>query len=137
MSSIIKFKAISGAFDEGPLSYLLEIDDYKFLLDCGWNENCSSDVLELYKQWVQTRKINSYPINHLYQSLVLKRHIKSVDAILISYPDISHIGALPYLINKLSLNCQIFATVPVYKMGQMYLYDLCLVGYLKHCLSLI
>lgn len=51
MSSIIKFKAISGAFDEGPLCYLLEIDEYKFLLDCGWNEACSLDILEQYKQF--------------------------------------------------------------------------------------
>jgi cleavage and polyadenylation specificity factor subunit 2 len=50
MSSIIKFKAISGAFDEGPLCYLLQIDEYKFLLDCGWNESCSLDVLEQYKK---------------------------------------------------------------------------------------
>ena len=49
MSSIIKFKAISGAYDDGPLCYMLQIDEYKILLDCGWNEKCSFDVLENYK----------------------------------------------------------------------------------------
>ena len=53
--------------------------------------------------------------------------IKSVDAILISYPDIAHLGALPYLVSKLNLNCEIYSTVPVFKMGQMFLYDLYLV----------
>ncbi len=58
---------------------------------------------------------------------MFKRQIKSVDAILLSYPDITHIGALPYLVSKLNLNCEVYSTVPVYKMGQMFLYDLYLV----------
>lgn len=33
-------------------------------------------------------------------------------------------GALPYLVGKLGLNCPIYATIPVYKMGQMFMYDL-------------
>ena len=59
--------------------------------------------------------------------LLFLRHIKSVDAVLISYPDLTHLGALPYLVGKCNLNCQIYATVPVFKMGQMFLYDLYLV----------
>ncbi|CAF1052808.1 unnamed protein product [Brachionus calyciflorus] len=100
MSSIIKFKALSGAYEDGPLCYMLQIDEYKFLLDCGWNEKCSVEILEKYKQ-----------------------NIKSVDAILLSYPDLNHLGALPYLISKMNLKCQIYCTVPVFKMGQMFLYD--------------
>ena len=50
--------------------------------------------------------------------------MKSVDAVLISYPDLSHLGALPYLVGKCGLNCKIYATVPVYKMGQMFMYDM-------------
>lgn len=52
------------------------------------------------------------------------RHIHLIDAVLISYPDVSHLGALPYLVGKLGLNCPIYATIPVYKMGQMFMYDL-------------
>lgn len=47
-----------------------------------------------------------------------------IDAVLISYPDVLHLGALPYLVGKLGLNCPIYATIPVYKMGQMFMYDL-------------
>ena len=50
--------------------------------------------------------------------------MSQIDAVLLTFPDIQHIGALPYLAGKLSLNCPIYATVPVYKMGQMFLYDL-------------
>lgn len=35
-----------------------------------------------------------------------------------------HLGALPYIVGKLGLNCPIYATIPVYKMGQMFMYDL-------------
>lgn len=48
----------------------------------------------------------------------------TIDAILLSYPDPAHLGALPYLVGKLGLNCPIYATIPVYKMGQMFMYDL-------------
>jgi cleavage and polyadenylation specificity factor subunit 2 len=43
--------------------------------------------------------------------------------VLISYPDIPHLGALPYVVGKMGLNARIFATIPVFKMGQMFMYD--------------
>ena len=99
--------------------------------------------------------------------------VPSIDALLLSYPDCPHLGALPYAVGqsakhypfnehmmtylpspnvlrttiilrpfcsfhqtksidltltrlaagKLGLSCPIYATVPVYKMGQMFLYD--------------
>lgn len=52
------------------------------------------------------------------------RHAHQIDAILLTYPDHIHLGALPYLIGKGILNCPIYATIPVYKMGQMFMYDL-------------
>ncbi|CAF1091481.1 unnamed protein product, partial [Didymodactylos carnosus] len=101
MASILKLQVISGAYNEGPLAYLLQTDDYRFLLDCGWDENFSQEIIDEYK-----------------------RHIKSIDAVLITYPDLYHLGALPYLVGHCGLKCPIYATVPVYKMGQMFMYDL-------------
>ena len=49
--------------------------------------------------------------------------VGKIDAVLLSYPDCPHLGALPYAVGKLGLSCPIYATVPVYKMGQMFLYD--------------
>lgn len=56
--------------------------------------------------------------------VLFSRYVHTVDAVLISYPDPNHLGALPYLVGKLGLNCPIYATIPVFKMGQMFMYDL-------------
>ena len=50
--------------------------------------------------------------------------MNDIDLVLLSYPDVLHLGALPYLVGKCSLKCDVYATVPVYKMGQMFMYDL-------------
>ena len=43
---------------------------------------------------------------------------------LITYPDLYHLGALPYLVGHCGLKCPVYATIPVFKMGQMFMYDL-------------
>lgn len=101
MTSIIKLQPLAGAQAEGPLCYLLQIDDFSMLLDCGWDENFSDATIA-----------------------ELKKHAKQVDVVLLSYPDLYHLGALAYLVGKCGLSCPIYATMPVYKMGQMFMYDL-------------
>ncbi|XP_011305603.1 probable cleavage and polyadenylation specificity factor subunit 2 [Fopius arisanus] len=101
MTSIIKLHAISGAMDESPPCYILQVDELRILLDCGWDESFSQDFIR-----------------------ELKRHVHQIDAVLLSYPDPLHLGALPYLVGKCGLNCPIYATIPVYKMGQMFMYDM-------------
>ncbi len=56
--------------------------------------------------------------------IIFFRHLPQIDAVLLSYPDPQHLGALPYLVGKCGLACRIYATIPVYKMGQMFMYDL-------------
>ncbi|XP_043473723.1 probable cleavage and polyadenylation specificity factor subunit 2 [Leptopilina heterotoma] len=101
MTSIIKLHAISGALDESPPCYILQVDELRILLDCGWDEKFDQDFIK-----------------------ELKRHVNQIDAVLLSYPDPLHLGALPYLVGKCGLNCPIYATIPVYKMGQMFMYDM-------------
>ncbi|XP_029164296.1 probable cleavage and polyadenylation specificity factor subunit 2 [Nylanderia fulva] len=101
MTSIIKLHAVSGAMDESPPCYILQVDELRILLDCGWDENFDQDFIR-----------------------ELKRHVNQIDAVLLSYPDPLHLGALPYLVGKCGLNCPIYATIPVYKMGQMFMYDM-------------
>lgn len=101
MTSIIKVHVISGAMDESPPCYMLQVDDFRILLDCGWDEKFDQEFMR-----------------------ELKRHVHQIDAVLLSYPDPLHLGALPYLVGKCGLNCPIYATIPVYKMGQMFMYDL-------------
>ncbi|KAJ1105298.1 hypothetical protein NDU88_002706 [Pleurodeles waltl] len=101
MTSIIKLTALSGVQDMSAVCYLLQVDEFRFLLDCGWDEEFSMDVIDS-----------------------LRKHAHQVDAVLLSHPDPVHLGALPYAVGKLGLNCAIYATIPVYKMGQMFMYDL-------------
>ena len=102
MASIIRLCPVSGgAGEETPHCYLLEVDQFTFLLDCGWDPKFSRSITD-----------------------ELKKHVHKIDAVLLSHPDNLHLGALPYAVGKLGLSCPIFATVPVYKMGQMFLYDL-------------
>ncbi|XP_018799414.1 PREDICTED: probable cleavage and polyadenylation specificity factor subunit 2 [Bactrocera latifrons] len=105
MTSIIKLHTISGAMDETPPCYILQIDEVRILLDCGWDEKFDPNLIK-----------------------ELKRHVHTIDAVLLSHPDVYHLGALPYLVGKLGMNCPIYATIPVYKMGQMFMYDL----YMSH-----
>lgn len=100
MTSIIRMTPLSGGGDESPHCYLLEVDGFNFLLDCGWDEKFDMEFIAK-----------------------LKKVVPSIDALLLSYPDCPHLGALPYAVGKLGLSCPIYATVPVYKMGQMFLYD--------------
>jgi len=46
MTSIIKFTVLSGAKNESPPCYLLQVDNFKFLLDCGWDESFSMKIIE-------------------------------------------------------------------------------------------
>ncbi|KAK5575431.1 hypothetical protein RB653_006564 [Dictyostelium firmibasis] len=101
MASIIKFTALSGAKDESPPCYLLEIDDYCILLDCGLSYNLDFSLLE-----------------------PLEKVAKRIDAVLLSHSDTTHIGGLPYVMGKYGLTGTIYGTTPVLKMGTMFLYDL-------------
>jgi len=101
MTSIIRLTPLSGGGDESPHCHLLQVDDFTFLLDIGWDEKFSPAFIEK-----------------------LRRVVPKLDAVLISYPDIPHLGALPVAVGKLGLSCPVYATVPVHKMGQMFLYDI-------------
>ena len=46
MSSVIQFTPLYGANDHDPLCYLLELDDCKILLDCGWDDRFNEKDVE-------------------------------------------------------------------------------------------
>lgn len=46
MTSIIKLTTLSGVQEESALCYLLQVDEFRFLLDCGWDENFSMDIID-------------------------------------------------------------------------------------------
>lgn len=47
---MITFTAISGAQSEDALCYVVQIDDVKILLDCGWSDKFDVAELEGLKQ---------------------------------------------------------------------------------------
>lgn len=100
MTSIVKFEGVWGVGDETPHCYLLTVDDFTFLLDCGWDEKFDKSYIDR-----------------------LAKILPKVDCVLISYPDPLHMGALPFLVGKGQLSCPVYATIPVFKMGQMFMYD--------------
>lgn len=46
MTAIIRFEPIYGIEEEEPLCYLLEVDEFTFLLDCGWNTLWNTELVE-------------------------------------------------------------------------------------------
>ena len=76
------------------------MDGRKILLDCGWDDRMDVQALE-----------------------PLRRIAPLVDAVLISHPDTAHLGALPYAFGTLGMACKVYATLPVHKMGMMFMYD--------------
>ena len=78
MTSIIRLNPLSGGGDESPHCYLLEVDGFNFLLDIGWDPKFSDTFIKS-----------------------LERVVSKIDAVLITYPDIAHLGALPVAVGKL------------------------------------
>ena len=75
MTSIIKLEVISGGVgdEDSGVCYLLQVDECKLLLDCGWDDTLSLSLI---------RRLN--------------KHLKTIDAVLITHPDISHLGETFY-----------------------------------------
>uniref|UniRef100_A0A0K0ER67 Cleavage and polyadenylation specificity factor subunit 2 n=1 Tax=Strongyloides stercoralis TaxID=6248 RepID=A0A0K0ER67_STRER len=80
MSSSVKFTTLNDDPYGSYQAYILEVPPYTFLLDCGWDS-----------------KFNMTYFNSI------AAYADKISAILLSYPSISHIGALPYLYSKFKL----------------------------------
>ncbi len=50
MTSIIKFQPLSGVWGETPPCYILQIDEFRFLLDCGWDDRLGLAYLDELKK---------------------------------------------------------------------------------------
>ena len=46
MTAIVRFTPLSGAKTDDPCAYLLQIDDCRILLDCGWNSQFDVELLD-------------------------------------------------------------------------------------------
>lgn len=100
MGTKVQLRPLSGTHSEAPLCYLLVVDKFNILLDCGWTD--------------------AFDVNDLQE---LAKAAPSVDAVLLSHPDTLHLGALPYAVGKLGLTAPAYCTMPVHRLGLMYMYD--------------
>ncbi|RKP12642.1 beta-lactamase-like protein [Piptocephalis cylindrospora] len=100
MTSIVNFTALTGSLSDKPLCYLLRVDDALFLLDCGWDDRFLPEDLEL-----------------------LAAYARQVNVLLLSHPDLTHLGAYPYAQASLGLDAAVYATLPTQNMGRMCLQD--------------
>merc|ERR1712157_54940 len=114
MASIVKFTPITGVQEaHGAHCYILQLDDFKFLLDCGWDTTSKSN---------QQSIINK-----------LTKYAPDIDCVLLSHPDIRNLGSLPLLYKILQdkykkdgLNKpfpHIYGSKPLKHLGQMTMYD--------------
>ncbi|KAI9168228.1 hypothetical protein H9P43_007600 [Blastocladiella emersonii ATCC 22665] len=100
MTSYIRFIPLSGARSERGVCGLLELDDAKILLDCGWTGDLDpADLSELEK------------------------HASDIDCVLLSHGSLRHCGGLAYAAAKLGLTCPVYATFPVQTMARHTVHD--------------
>ncbi|TFJ86318.1 hypothetical protein NSK_002526 [Nannochloropsis salina CCMP1776] len=104
----LTFRVLYGALEHEPLCYLLKVGEATLLLDCGWDVQLDEGLLE-----------------------PLLPVLPQVQLVLLSFPDLSHMGALPWVAKHLRPGVPIYTTQPVFKMAQMVLYDL----YLNKCMD--
>ncbi|KFM22875.1 Cleavage and polyadenylation specificity factor subunit 2 [Auxenochlorella protothecoides] len=92
------------ACGETPLAHILRLGDVTLLLDAGWTtEYLEEDLAEL------------------------RSALPSIDAVLVSHADVAHLGALPALLGQGDRTLPVYITGAAHKMGQMELYEECLV----------
>ncbi|RRT76589.1 hypothetical protein B296_00029847 [Ensete ventricosum] len=100
MGTSVQVTPLCGVYSENPLCYLLSIDGFNFLMDCGWNDHFDPNLLQ-----------------------PLSRVSTKVDAVLVSHSDVLHLGALPYAMKHLGLTAPVYSTEPVYRLGLLTMYD--------------
>ncbi len=105
-----------------------------------WHVACQLHSRSLHPAWVHVSSGSAAPALCLLYALRCEhfcsyrccgagfwplpcRRLPEVDAVLLSHPDTSHVGALPYLVGKAGLRVPVYGTLPVVKMGTMTMYD--------------
>lgn len=100
MGTSVQVTPLCGVYNENPLSYLVSIDGFNFLIDCGWNDLFDPSLLQ-----------------------PLSRVASTVDAVLLSHSDTLHLGALPYAMKQFGLSAPFYSTEPVHRLGLLTMYD--------------
>lgn len=107
-SDFIRMTPFLGGSTNGGVCSLLDIGGFNILLDCGRTINNEIDLVS---------RIDS----ELYDTE------RSIDIVILSHADMQHLGSLPNLLGKNGdRTTRVVCTLPVFKFGQLMLYDYCL-----------
>ncbi|KAJ8698469.1 hypothetical protein PTI98_005175 [Pleurotus ostreatus] len=107
---MITFTPLAGAARSSslsPLSYLLQIDDVRVLLDCGspdWCPELGENDGEFYWETYCT---------------ALRDVAPTVDLVLLSHGDLAHSGLYPYAYSRWNLKAPTYTTLPVQAMARI------------------
>lgn len=99
------------------LSYLLEIDQCRILLDCGAPEDLT------FVDDTQLKQEGS----HVWRGTlpdILERIGPTIDAVLLTHAEMSHLGLYAYAYVNYGLQCPVYATLPVQTMGRLQMLEI-------------
>ncbi|KAJ7228484.1 beta-lactamase-like protein [Mycena pura] len=110
---MITFTSLSGAAHSSrttPLSYLLQVDDVRILLDCGspdWSpEDQALNPDEQTFHWEEYCR-------------ALREVAPTVDLVLLSHGDLAHCGLYAYAYSRWNLKAPTYTSLPVQAMGRI------------------
>ncbi|TFK43712.1 beta-lactamase-like protein [Crucibulum laeve] len=115
---MITFTPLSGAARSStttPLSYLLQVDDVRILLDCGspdWSPEPSP-----FQPESEDVQPESNPWEEYCQAL--RDIAPTIDLVLLSHGDLAHSGLYPYAYSRWGLKAPAYTTLPVQAMGRI------------------
>ncbi|KAF9453040.1 hypothetical protein P691DRAFT_802418 [Macrolepiota fuliginosa MF-IS2] len=113
---MITFTPLSGAARSdcaSPLSYLLQVDDVRILLDCGSPDWVPENDISPAESDSESR----HPWSEYCETL--RQLAPSVDLVLLSHGDLAHSGLYPYAYSRWSLKAPAYSTLPVQAMGKI------------------
>lgn len=126
---MITFTPLSGAIgvsQSSPLSYLLQLDDVRVLLDCGspdWNPECKPGDESSSPSWVDyCEALRQYVLTtagHIVCSIVCNRYAPTADLVLLSHGDLAHAGLYAYAHAHWGLKAPAYTTIPVQAMARI------------------
>lgn len=108
-----------------PLCYILQIDDVRILLDCGapdWHPESAPPESAGKTEQVENDAMPEEPHWVRYCD-ELSVQAPTVDLVLLSHPDIAHVGLFPYAHAKYGLRAPAYASLPVQGMGRVAVLD--------------
>ncbi|KIM46373.1 hypothetical protein M413DRAFT_17042 [Hebeloma cylindrosporum] len=115
---MITFTPLSGSSRSStttPLSYLLQIDDVRILIDCG-SPDWSPEPSPFDKSATENE---DQPPAYAEYTETLQKLAPTIDLVLLSHGDLAHSGLYPWAYSRWGLKAPAYSTLPVQAMGRI------------------